>query len=308
MAQRLRSMTVSRLTRWSVPAILSVGLASGCIDERGLEPSKLSILPSDGGEPSFGGGSDDAGSGNDSNGGDGALGGTGGTGPVGGGGSGTGGSGTSGSGTGDEAGSDGLPQGGTSGSGGSCGCGGTSGGAGAPDLRCPDLDGNGVLDCDETLVKNAAFDKDTVGWSIETGSELAWENEDGWDHDDSGALGVTNQVVETIEGNSLTGARQCFPVSGAAVYTFAVQISMPDYAGETKAGMQLNLFDNDACAGELLDHPTTNWVKGSAWNVAQITYLTPAKAKSAMLRLVAMKPFRQAPVAVLFDNVLGHTQ
>jgi hypothetical protein len=307
MATRLPNTTGASLTCWSVSAILSLGFASGCLDERGLAPNKLTILPSEGGEAgALGTSGSEAGSGGDTDGGDGTMGGIAGSGtPVAVGGSG-GNGGSSGNAGPGEAGSDGIPHGGMGGAGGSCGC---SGSAGTPiDLRCPDLDGNGVLDCDETLVKNASFDEDATGWSLETGSELAWEDKDGWDHDDSGSLGVTNQVVETIEGNALTGARQCFPVSGGTVYTFAVQISMPDYAGDTKAGMQLNLFDNAACAGNLLDHPTTNWVKGSAWNVAQITYLTPPKAKSAMLRLVAMKPFRQTPVAVLFDNVLGHTE
>jgi len=298
MAQRLPNTTGASLARWSVSAILGAGLASGCIDERGLEPNHIVVVPGDGGESGTTGAA-----GNDSaTGGDGTSA-NGGTGPIAVGGSG-GNAGAA------EAGSDGIPPGGTSataGTGGSCGCAGSAGTGEPVDLRCPDLDGNGVLDCDETLVENASFQKDAKGWSKETGSDLAWEDKDGWDHDDSGSLGVTNQVVEAMEGNSLMGVRQCFPVSGGAVYTFAVQISIPDYAGETKAGMQINLFDSADCAGTVLDHPTTNWVKGSSWNVAQITYLSPPAAKSAMLRLVAMKPFRQTPVAVLFDNVLGHT-
>jgi len=297
-------------------------LANGCIDERGLQKNKITLLPSDGGDPSTGSGGSEAGSGGYINGGDGTPGGTngGGTGPTASGGTGgsansNGGSATNGGSGGssssaaqggsEEAGSDGVTQGG---SGGSSGSGGTLGNAGAPaEGRCPDLDQNGVLDCDETVVKNASFDKDTAGWSLETGAELDWEDHDGWDHDDSGSLGVTNQVVETMDGNALTGARQCIPITGGTVYAFAAQISMPDYAGETVAGIQLNLFDSPGCTGTLLDHPETNWVKGSTWNVVQYTYLTQPTAVSAMVRLVAKKPFRQTPVAVLFDNVLFHT-
>jgi hypothetical protein len=83
---------------------------------------------------------------------------------------------------------------------------------------------------------------------------------------------------------------------------------VPDYGGETQAGIQLLLFDNPTCSGKLLDHPSTSFLKGSDWKVVDILYLTPPETKSIQLRLVAIKPFRQTPVPVLFDNVLVRTE
>src|SRR5882672_2693816 len=50
------------------------------------------------------------------------------------------------------------------------GAAGTEGGGGTgptPSGDCPDLDHKGVSDCQETLVKNGAFDKDFASWTSE---------------------------------------------------------------------------------------------------------------------------------------------
>jgi hypothetical protein len=40
--------------------------------------------------------------------------------------------------------------------------------------------------------------------------------------------------------------------------------------------------------------------------MAALTYLTPTSGKSVNVRLLWIKPYRQDPVTVLFDNVLVH--
>jgi len=294
MLSRVRSAAGSIPWNWSAAALIGAAWTNACLDERGLKATSVVYLGGSAGVgPGAGGGESGAGAAGDTEGGasnGGSAGGSGGPFVVGGGGGATGG--TSGA------------QSGSAGSGAP-----TGGLGGHEDARCPDLDANTVLDCDETILKNAGYQGDdlTKSWSSDTNVELTWNSKDGQDHDESGALAVTNQSVGTMDGNTMAGGYQCVAVSGGTVYRFAVQISVPDYAGDTKGGMQLLFFDNQACGGELLDHPTTNFVKGEAWKLADLLYLTPPTARSAQIRLVVTKPFRQTPLPVLFDNVLVHT-
>ncbi len=287
-------------------ALAAAGLTACPIDDRTLEGAQVVVITGTGGasgRSSFEAGAGNAGE-DDGGGAEPGDGGTAGT-SLGGG---AGGSGTGGVGAG-YSGSAGTGRGGSGGgTGGSSETGGgSSGTAGGPvNTRCPDLDHNGVLDCDETLIDKAAFDTDAsvAAWSIETGLVLSWSNLDAQGHDQSGSLAVKNDIEENLVGTQIVGARQCINVSGGTVYRFAAQVSVPNYAGETKAGIQIIVLDTPSCAGTVLDSPTTNLVKGPEWQVAEIIYLTPTTAKSIAVRLAQIKPFRQAPVAVLFDNVL----
>jgi hypothetical protein len=183
-----------------------------------------------------------------------------------------------------------------------CGCGGT-----AP-LNCPDIDGNQVADCDETLADNASFDEDAAAWVPDTGVESTWLETDSRGSDESGALGLRVETVVDKEGTVILGARQCFSVSPGAVYKFAVETSVPDDAGDVRAGFQLVVHDGPLCGGALVDNVLSSFLQGSTWSVAQLTYLTPTSAKSIAMRLIAQKPFRADPVTVQFDNALVRTE
>jgi hypothetical protein len=200
-------------------------------------------------------------------------------------------------------------QGGSAGQlffGGSSGCAGTSSGPG----RCPDLDGNGVFDCDETMIKNPSFDvaMQTQNWLPDTDLELSWHDGDARGYADSGSLIVENQAEYDQDNESMLGARQCIPVTAGAIYHFAAEISVPDDAGEGRGGIQIIVYDVPACVGDIVETFTTNTVKGSAWKVNQVTYIAPPTGKSIAMRLVAVKPFRDPPVAVSFDNILVRTE
>lgn len=215
------------------------------------------------------------------------------------------------SGSGEAQGASGGTGGTTGGTGG--GTGGTSavgagtGGSAGFMGHCPDLDGNGVSDCDETVITNAAFDTDASGWTSETNVSLEWVANDAGGVSDSGSLGVSNTLEVTQDGSLMVGAHQCQPVNGATVYDFRTQISVPDEAPDTSGGFQITLFDGPKCTGNTLDtRSSESFTQGSAWKVAELTYLTPTVAKSVSLRLVSIKPFVQPPVTVLFDNVLMH--
>lgn len=206
-----------------------------------------------------------------------------------------------GAGAGGEAGSDGS----LGGAGGTCddegGCG------GSVDDRCPDLDGNDVLDCDETLAQNASFDESTASWTSESSLELTWAKDDAHDTEESGSLAAENQLVTQQEGSALLGARQCLSLSGKTTYLVAAEISVSEDAPEAQGGIQLLVNDAPDCAGAVLEVVTSNFVRGPEWSVSALSYASNERAKSAAVRLVALKPYRDSPGEVHFDNVLVRT-
>lgn len=109
-------------------------------------------------------------------------------------------------------------------------------------------------------------------------------------------------TVAEQDGSVMLGARQCFPASGGTVYHYAVEISVPDEEG-MRAAFQVITYDNPACTGAVLDTVNSSYIEGAHWNLTELTYLTPSKAKSMALRLVSIKPFRLDPVPVLFDSI-----
>jgi hypothetical protein len=283
---------------------------SACLDDRPLRP--LSIVFFDAGEGGEDGTSGEGGSsaeagapsqegGAAGEGGHGAA-------PSGGGGSGnTSGAGGTASGNAGVSGSGGaLTQGGSAGqpsNAGACGC---SGGGGGAHGRCPDLDGNSVLDCDETVILNPSFDStlQTRSWLADTDLELRWDERDAHGNTNSGSLIVENQAEADQDNESMLGARQCIPVVAGAIYHFAAQVSVPDGAGEGRGGFQVTVYASPACVGEIVRTFETEPQRGSAWNAAKVTYIAAATAQSLSMRLVAVKPFRDPPLAVSFDNIL----
>ncbi len=172
--------------------------------------------------------------------------------------------------------------------------------------RCPDLDDNFVFDCDETIVKNAAFDKDTSDWTAETNLVVSWETTDALDHSNSGSLGVKDTFTTDMDGGLMLGADQCIPVDAGTNYVFAVEVSVPSLATGSTGGFQLVAYDDDACMGAQTDVASSPVVVNADWEAVQKTYTPQAPTKSVLMRLVSIKPFRDEPNDVLFDNVLVH--
>ncbi len=182
-----------------------------------------------------------------------------------------------------------------------------SGGSGGRLMgRCPDLDDNFVFDCDETIANNYAFDKDASEWTTETNIVLSWQPLDAMGRSDSGSLGVQDTFTTDADSSLMLGGRQCLPVDEQTNYEFAVQISVPDGATGTTAGMQIIVYNADNCMGSMLDLASSPVVSGSSWNVVSFQHTMPQFAKSLVLRLVSIKPDREAPSTVMFDNVLVH--
>jgi hypothetical protein len=184
--------------------------------------------------------------------------------------------------------------------------GGSSGAGGRLIGRCPDLDDNFVFDCDETIVNNYAFDKDASDWTTETNLVLSWQPIDAEDRADSGSLAVEDTFTTDMDGTLMLGGRQCMPVNEQTNYEFAVEVSVPDGATGTSAGMQILVYNDDNCMGSMVDLASSMVSSGSTWSTVSFQHPTPKFAKSLVLRLVSIKPYREAPSNVLFDNVLVH--
>lgn len=240
-----------------------------------------------GGEPSNGGRSGEAGAASDPGGG--SAGGAGNTSAGGVAGSATGGSTSGGS------------NGGTSSSGGSAAHGGS-----AVSFPCGDLNQDSVDDCAQTLVQNSRFDSALNGWETEPSTNQAWDASNATGQPGSGSVKVSNTaaMIQAV-GTLAAGSHQCVPVTPTTNYDFAARVMLA--AGETggQAGVNVWLFDDDACQGNLVtgSMPIIGGVAGS-WTVLTGRVWVPGGVHSMWVRLVAIKPFAQPSLSVLIDDVL----
>ncbi len=206
--------------------------------------------------------------------------------------------------------------GGTGGGGSSDGAGGTrstggagGGAAGASGSICPDLDGDGVPDCTQTLVQNPGFDSATTGWKAEPATTASWTSQDGNGKASSGAIAVVNSDTNPADapyGATTGGAFQCLTVTPGSCYQVDAQVSIPSGQASVAAGFVID----EHTTGDCSQPPFTSFVSPQissigAWQtVSGTTTQVPLGVASAAVRLVAVKPMAQASAEALFDNVL----
>src|SRR5262249_2141245 len=141
--------------------------------------------------------------------------------------------------------------GGTS-QGGSSGIPGFGGVGASPD--CPDLDENLTPDCDETLVKNADFDKDTKNWEPEQDVTAAWSSTDARKVADSGSMDVTTSVAGESTTAGIAGVDQCLAVKGGSTYHFNAEVFIEGGQSPSGSGaINLVYYDEDDCTGLITD-------------------------------------------------------
>jgi hypothetical protein len=182
--------------------------------------------------------------------------------------------------------------------------------AGKLDMRavgeCADIDGNGVLDCKESLVKNPDFKSDTAGWTAETMTTAELATEDGERNSFSHSLAVTNKNSADVDGTYGGGAKQCFAMPRSGYDVFA-QIFLPLDQVRTgvAASVILQFFTEPDCKGVVVDFfETPRVTTGGVWREVSGPVIGPLGAGSMAVRLVVSKPFRSDPTRALFDNVL----
>jgi len=183
---------------------------------------------------------------------------------------------------------------------------GSLGQAGKLEFPCGDLNQDAVDDCSQTLVQNSRFDSAASGWDAEPSLTQQWDNSNATDKPGSGSLMLSNSApVAQAIGSIVIGSRQCIPVTPTTNYDFAARVMLA--AGETsgQAGVNVWLFDDDACQGNLVSGNTP--ISGGAtgkWTVLSGKFWVPGNVHSMYVRLVAIKPFAQPSLKVLIDDVL----
>lgn len=207
---------------------------------------------------------------------------------------------------GESPGSGGVTSGGSNaGATGSAGSTGTAGGP--PDFPCGDLNLDAVDDCAQTLVQNSRFDSAATGWDAEDDMTQAWDTTNATAKAGSGSLRLNNTraAVAQTTGSVMLGSHQCIPAVSFATYDVAARVMLA--AGQTggQAGVNIWLFDDGACQGNLVTGATP--VAGGEvgkWQAVRGTIWVPGAAHSMYIRLVAIKPFTQSSLSVLVDDVL----
>jgi hypothetical protein len=204
--------------------------------------------------------------------------------------------------TGGMSGTDGAGTGGTGGTGGAA----VDAPPDAPTGACPDLDNNGIADCQESLVMNPDLDTGPASWLPDGVSSVRWASDrDAQNNAASGALAVTNTTVASQSGVSMGGAQQCVPVTEAGYRVMAEAFIA---AGQSPGHAVINIyfFDSADCSGAIRA-PFTSTAIGDTGGWRRIdggVVTPPAGVRSARIKLAVAKDFAVPPLEVLFDNVL----
>jgi len=177
-----------------------------------------------------------------------------------------------------------------------------AGSAGAPFVGpCGDMDNNAVDDCSETIVQNSRFDSNVDHWS-----SAVWNARNARSSTSSGSLLVVNDSPVSPEaGFKMVAAEQCLQVTGDFDYEVAARVLIPAGQGGGFGGLNLWIFASDGCQGTFITAltPATTQVV-DAWTVVQGSFKMPTAARSMTVRLAATRPFPQAKLQVLFDDIL----
>lgn len=196
----------------------------------------------------------------------------------------------------------------TTGASGELGSGGAEGDGGTGSVAtpgCPDLDENGVGDCEETLVGNAGFDSDTDEWTVEPDVSALWDVTDGFRYDESGSLAVSNQTfVDGASGMGMAGASQCITADPQQSYLFLTQVFLDGGQESGWGGIIIWFFDEPGCTGNLKASNAQLVSATGEWFVTYLRMPIPSDTVSMQVRLVAQKPLDQPSFQANFDNVL----
>jgi hypothetical protein len=192
------------------------------------------------------------------------------------------------------------------------GAGGEAGTGGRMGLPCPDLDGNGVLDCFESLVTNPDFRTGIAGWTSELGMTQSFRSSDGAGdgagNPASGSLSVTNPIQsDAASGLTMGGSNQCLPASGPPSYDLYLEVAVPGGADSfVEAGDAVAFFPTSDCTGPAIDSapPTLVDQTVTGWQVLHDIIRPSPGTVSLLVRLVVAKPFTQAASQAQFDNIL----
>jgi hypothetical protein len=194
------------------------------------------------------------------------------------------------------------------GNGGASGTGGATSAAGA--TTCPDLDQDSIPDCQESLLKNPAFDVDDSSWLAEPDVVQTWLAMDAHGRVGSGSLSVENTLVLASNGLVFRGSGDCVTISAGQTYRLMAEVLLQSGQDPSGSGaINVTFHETQYCSGDTISAATSNLATTfDDWNVLSCTATAPASALSMNVRLVVLKSFAANPVTALFDDVLVATE
>ena len=183
---------------------------------------------------------------------------------------------------------------------------GSPGSGGALEFPCGDLNQDAVDDCGQTLVKNSRFDSEASGWDAEADLTQTWDPSNASGKPGPGSLLLRNTAATTeAKGAFMVGSHQCIVATPGATYDVAARFMLAADQTAGEAGVNIWLFDDDACQGNLVSGKTAiSGGKTGQWLALRGTIWIPGGVHSMYVRLVAIKPFNQSSLSVLVDDVL----
>jgi hypothetical protein len=174
--------------------------------------------------------------------------------------------------------------------------------------NCPDLDGNGVPDCTETLVSNPSFDSDSSHWRPDENVAQSWLPMDATPSasSSSGSLRVENSLFGEVPTLAIAGTSQCIAISGGSPIEAYVQLALASGGATDSAGaLETDFYSSEDCSGDIqMSRGSNSALTDSEWRSIGLSEEAPQTAHSLQVRLVAIKPFSDSALSVLFDNVL----
>ena len=186
-------------------------------------------------------------------------------------------------------------------------------GAGEPE-PLPVCDyGNGVPEGCDSLVANPGLARNTRGWSAEDATVVvSWSEHDANAHKESGAVSVLNTLFGAANGIASRAATQCLPTVPGQAYGFALDVFVPEGQGEAldggtytaNAGLGVIFYTSSQCDGYSLGSASSALAEEpGVWTHREGRAIAPQGAQSMLVRLVALKNFREYSFEAYFDNV-----
>lgn len=174
---------------------------------------------------------------------------------------------------------------------------------------CPDLDGNFVADCSETLLRNGDFKLNVEDWTPEPGTHIAWDEDNAAADLPSGsALLTVTALPNTGVGAAPHLVKQCLALSGAQlVIVYANALTHDEQGTEGYAEVDVSFFDTDACAGPSASSfktPQPGDALPDEWLTLKGGAVSGESTRSVLVALRAFEPPDDSSFSARFDNVL----
>ncbi|HEY4158222.1 MAG TPA: hypothetical protein VGM29_09000 [Polyangiaceae bacterium] len=159
-----------------------------------------------------------------------------------------------------------------------------------------------AADCSGNLLVNADFDHDTRGWQAEQNVIESWSSLDAAQAAGSGSLELVNTNQGDVPGVVVAGAEQCVPVAEQVNYRLSARVHVTVEGGA--GGFDVSFFSSSDCSDAALGEPSSDFAStSSGWQLVQTDVASPASARSARIRLLAVKAFSAAAAPVQYDEV-----